>query len=165
MSLDVHRIDPVERAFAQEAGQDRELAGRLARAYRTGTVAIVADMKRLQHIHSPVLSQADGNQWLLAIALILAGAWWKLGWVSAAAGLVPGVAVYATVGQRTIRRRMLARIGRRLDDAAAWRKLWEFGGIVLEEGSTGRRCAAPEGDWRAFVRGLATADPGPGATA
>jgi hypothetical protein len=58
-------LDIAGLAAAEPAeGDDRALLKRLARACRGGTVAIEADPKRLAHIHSPVLGQADANQWL-----------------------------------------------------------------------------------------------------
>ena len=135
-------------------GDDRALLKRLAKACRTGEVAIEADAKRLQHVHSPVLSQADGNQWMLAIAAVLGALWWALGLLWAAGALPVGVAIYTTIGRRTILRRLMRRVDYRLDDPAVWSKLWDFGGVTLREESTGRRCTAPEEDWRDFVRSM-----------
>jgi hypothetical protein len=109
-------------------------------------------MKRLQHIHSPVLSQADGNQWLLAMAALLGGLWWMADWRWAVAAVPLCAAIYVTLGHRAIRRRLMNRVDLRLDDPSSWCKLWEFGGLVLREQRSGRRCAAPEEDWRDFVR-------------
>lgn len=142
------------RSLAPRQGDDRALLKRLARACRTGAVAIETDMKRLQHIHSPVLSQADGNQWFIAVAALVGGLWWWRDWPWAAAALALGVAVYATVGRRDIRRRLMRRVNDRLDDPLAWSKLWEFGGVALREAATGLRCSAPEEDWRSFVRSI-----------
>ena len=151
MNADIHsgnHLQPVA------SGDDREFARRLALAWRMGRVAIVPDMHRLQHIHSPVLSQADGNQWLVGIAVVLGVVWWKLGWVWAGVGLVPAGVLYAILGRRSIRQRMLTRIGSQMENPPAWNKLWEFGGLALEEKATGRRCAAPDGDWRSFASAL-----------
>ena len=135
-------------------GDDRALLKLLARACRSGTGAIEADAKRLQHVHSPGLSQADGNQWMLAIAAVLGALWWALGLLWAAGALPLGVAIYMTIGRRTILRRLMRRVDYRLDDPAVWSKLWDFGGVSLREESTGRRCTAPEEDWREFVRSM-----------
>ena len=137
-----------------ERRDDRALLKLLARAYRSGKVAIEADSVRLQHVHSPVLSQADGNRWVLAIAAVFGLIWWmqSLRW---ALGVLPiGIALYWTVGRKAIRRRLMQRVDDRLDDPIAWNKLWNFGGLALWEGTTGRRCAAPDDDWRGFVRGM-----------
>ena len=40
----------------------------------------------------------------------------------------------------------------RLDDPAGWNKLWSFGGVTLRDEASGARCAAPDEDWRGFVR-------------
>lgn len=142
--------------FAEpSSGGDRALLKRLARACRDGKVAIEADPKRLQHIHSPVLSQADGNRWLLTILATIAALWWTFDWRWAIAALPLGAAVYLTFGRRAVHRRLMFRVGRRLDDPAGWDKLWSFGGIALREQDSGRRCAAPMEDWRGFVRLLA----------
>ncbi len=146
---------PLSTGFAEMQpilGDDRALLKRLARACRSGAVSIEADMNRLQHIHSPVLSQADGNQWLLAMAALLGGLWWAADWRWAMAAVAPCVAIYVTFGHRAIRRRLMIRVDLRLDDPAAWGKLWEFGGLELREEASGRRCAAPEEDWRGFAR-------------
>lgn len=135
-------------------GDDRALLKVLARACRTGAVALEADAKRLQHVHSPVLSQADGNQWLLAIAAVIGALWWAFDWRWAVGALPLAVAVYVTAGRRAIRRRLIRRVDHRLDDPLAWSKLWSFGGVALREEATGRRCAAPEQDWRGFVRSM-----------
>jgi hypothetical protein len=133
---------------------DRARLKRLARAVRSGGVAIETDPKRLQHVHSPVLSQADGNQWLLAGIAAMAGLWWAFGWVWAAAAAPLWAVLYRTLGRRIIRRRLMQRIDRRLDDPVAWNKLWNFGGVGLHEPSSGRRCSSPAEDWRNFARDL-----------
>lgn len=135
-------------------GDDRALLKLLARGCRTGAVAIEADAKRLQHIHSPVLNQADGNQWLLAIAAVIGALWWAFDWRWAVGALPLGAAVYATAGRRAVRRRLIQRVDHRLDDPLAWSKLWNFGGVALREEATGRRCTAPGEDWRGLVRSM-----------
>jgi hypothetical protein len=133
---------------------DRALLKVLARACRSGVVAIEGDCVRLQHIHSPVMSQADGNQWVLAIGAVFGLIWWflSLRW---ALGVLPiGIVLYWTIGRKTIWRRLMRRVDNRLDDPVAWNKLWEFGGLALREDATGRRCAAPDEDWRRFVQNM-----------
>ena len=133
---------------------DRALLKLLARACRSGVVAIEGDAVRLQHIHSPVMSQADGNQWVLAIGAVFGLVWWafSLRW---ALGTLPlGIVLYWTIGRKTIWRRLMRRVDDRLDDPLAWNKLWEFGGLALREDATGRRCAAPDDDWRRFVQSM-----------
>jgi hypothetical protein len=134
------------------AGDDRALLKRLARACRGGTVAIEADPKRLKHIHSPVLSQADANQWLYSLLAAVAALWWALDWRWAAGAALLWLAAYLAVGRRSLARRLMMRIDRRLDDPGAWNKLWSFGGVALREEASGRRCAAPDEDWRGFAR-------------
>ena len=133
-------------------GDDRALLNRLARACRGGTVAIEADPKRLGHVHSPVLSQADANQWLYSLLAAGAALWWALDWRWAAGAAALWLAAYLGFGRRSLARRLMMRIDRRLDDPGAWNKLWSFGGVALREEVTGRRCAAPDEDWRAFAR-------------
>lgn len=140
--------DPAEPA----EGDDRALLRRLARACRSGAVEIEADAKRLGHIHSPVLSQADGNQWLYSLFAMGAALWWTLDWRWAAGAAVVWLAAYLTIGRRALDRRLMRRIDRRLDDPAAWNTLWSFGGVTLRDGASGRRCTAPDDGWRGFVR-------------
>jgi len=148
-------LDIAGLAAAEPAeGDDRALLKRLARACRGGTVAIEADPKRLAHIHSPVLSQADANQWLYALLAVSGALWWALDWRWAAAAAALWLAAYLAFGRRTLARRLMLRIERRLDDPAAWNALWSFGGIALADRETGRRCAAPEEDWRGFARSV-----------
>ena len=136
---------------AADREDDRAALRRLARACRSGAVEIRADFKRLQHVHSPVLSQADGNQWLLGLAAALGALWWTLGWGWALGGLPAAVALYATLGRRAVRTRLMRRVERRLDDPESWGKLWNFGGVTLIDPLSGRSCVAPEGDWRSIA--------------
>ena len=110
-----------------------------------------ADFKRLQHIHSPVLSQADGNQLLLGNAAALGALCWAAGWIWLLAALPIAAAAYVTLGRRMVRRRLMHRVDRRLDDPAAWQKLWNFGGITLIDRNSGTTCVAPDGDWRSLA--------------
>jgi catechol 2,3-dioxygenase-like lactoylglutathione lyase family enzyme len=135
-------------------GDDRALLRRLARACRSGAVEVEADAKHLGHIHSPVLSQADGNQWLYSLIAVGAALWWALGWRWAAVAAILWFAAYLTIGRRALGRRLMRRIDRLLDDPAAWNTLWSFGGVTLRDGASDTRCAAPEEDWRGFVRSL-----------
>jgi len=137
-----------------ERRDDRALLKLLARACRSGVVDIEADSVRLRHVHSPVLSQADGNQWVLAIAAVFGLIWWGSSLRWALGALPAGIALYWTVGRKTIWRRLMRRVDDRLDDPTAWNKLWDFGGLALREGATGRRCSAPDEDWRGFVRSM-----------
>jgi hypothetical protein len=148
--LAIEGPDPAEPAH----GDDRALLKRLARACRSGAVAIEADPKRLRHIHSPVLSQADGNQWLFSFLAVAAALWWALDWRWAAAAGAVWLAAYLMVGRRALGRRLMMRIDRRLDDPSGWNKLWSFGGVTLRDEASGTRCAAPEEDWRGFARAL-----------
>ena len=89
---------------------DRALLKVLARACRSGVVAIEGDCVRLQHIHSPVMSQADGNQWVLAIGAVFGLIWWflSLRW---ALGVLPiGIVLYWTIGRKAIWRRLMRRV-------------------------------------------------------
>jgi hypothetical protein len=134
-------------------GDDRALLKRLARACRGGAVAIEADPKRLGHIHSPVLSQADANQWLYGLLAIAGALWWAMDWRWAAGAALAWLIAYLRIGRRSLARRLMLRIERRLDDPAAWNALWSFGGIALSD-RAGGLCIAPEGDWRGFARSV-----------
>jgi hypothetical protein len=103
---------------------------------------------------SPVNVEAEGNQWaysIVALTLVLAIA---LGYkVGLAVGLL-GIVLYYTVAMHVMRGRIRRRVHETaLRELALWRKLWRFGGVALAAtADSGRRCAAPEGNWHEFVR-------------
>jgi hypothetical protein len=119
------------------------------------TVEIDIDARRLNHIDSPVASEADGNIWIYgAVGLAALVLWWK-GIVPAVAVLAVGALVYLTLGRAYVHRRIERRVREKaLHDLEVWRKLWRFPGLQLRAaGDAGvAECVSPEGNWMAFVR-------------
>ncbi|HUK59740.1 MAG TPA: hypothetical protein VLV50_10960 [Stellaceae bacterium] len=126
----------------------------LAERMRTGDVTLRYDFKRLRHMDSPVAVEAEATRWAYATIAALLAALWFGGWL-VGLGVALAVAIlYYAVGTRMIERNIRRRIDEHslggLDD---WQKLWRFGGVTLvaRDGTT---CAAPDGNWMAFVRGM-----------
>jgi hypothetical protein len=122
-----------------------------------GSVEIAIDLRRLNHMDSPVVVEADSNIWLYGLLAASATVWWMGGMPVGLGALAVSAAVYATAGRRYVQRRIERRIRAvALYDVTAWRKLWRFGGIALSarQGASVRRCAAPADNWMAFVRDI-----------
>jgi hypothetical protein len=133
------------------------LLARLRRLDRDGRIEIVIEPRHLDHIDSPVASEADGNIWVYGLILlaVLAGAWQGLllGLAAAAAGAV----LYFTAGRAYKHRRIERRVREKgLASLATWRRLWRFRGITLRaKDQPGLAdCASPDGNWMGFVRRL-----------
>jgi hypothetical protein len=138
----------------------RALRGLLSR----GALRLELDLARLDQIDSPVAVEADSNIWVYGAIAICAVAFWLGGFYPGIAAIAVSLAVYFTVARRYVRRRLLRRVNERaLGDIETWRRLWRFGGVTLVAAASGGesegRCAAPQGNWMALVRRLATADP------
>jgi hypothetical protein len=126
----------------------------LVRLHGERRVRLRYDFKRLQHMDCPVAVEADGNIFAYAVLGAAALALWRGGWWAALAVGAAGVALYFSVGQAYVRRRIERRVEERaLASLDLWRKLWRFGGIAIEAES-GEICAAPQGNWMALVREL-----------
>lgn len=133
-----------------------KLFSTLHRLRADGKVALRLDYKRLSHMDSPVGSEADGNIWAYGCLALTAAAWWFRGWQVAVAIAVAGVLAYFTLGRLYMHRRIRRRVDDKgLADLALWRRMWNFGGIVLVP-TAGEECAAPQGNWMALVRNLAS---------
>jgi hypothetical protein len=134
------------------------LLSELRRLTAEGKIEIDVDPRRLNHIDSPVASEADGNIWVYgAVGLAALLLWWK-GIVPAVAVLAVGALLYLTLGRAYIYRRIERRVREKaLNDLEVWRKLWRFPGLRLKRmGTPGiADCASPEGNWMAFVRAVA----------
>jgi hypothetical protein len=131
-----------------------ELFRALVRLHAEGKIALELDFKRLHHMDCPVAVEADSN--LLAYGIVAASlfALWRGGWWVALAVAALGVALYFSVGQAYVRRRIRRRIAERaLNDRDLWQKLWRFGGVTLVP-QAGGACAAPQGNWMALVRSV-----------
>jgi hypothetical protein len=130
-----------------------------------GKIRIELDFRRLDHMDSPVGVEADSNIWVYAALPLCALVFWQLGMWPGAAAVAVCLALYFTVGRAYVHRRLTRRIYEgALKDSDLWRKLWRFGGIALVSGEDGAaaRCAAPEGNWMALVRTLASPVDAPG---
>ncbi|HEV2546238.1 MAG TPA: hypothetical protein VGU20_02785 [Stellaceae bacterium] len=129
-----------------------ELLAALRRLAGERKIAIEVDPRRLNHIDSPVASEADGNIWVyggVGIAALLL--WWK-GPVPAVAVLAVGALLYLTLGRAYVHRRIERRVHEKaLNDLAIWRKLWRFPGLRLKAAGM-TECISPDGNWMAFVR-------------
>jgi hypothetical protein len=132
-----------------------ELLASLRRLAGERKIDLDIDPRRLNHIDSPVASEADGNIWVYsAVGLAALLLWWK-GIVPAVAVLAVGALVYVTLGRAYVHRRIERRVREKaLNDLEIWRKLWRFPGLQLRAaGNSGvAECASPEGNWMAFVR-------------
>ena len=151
--------------MSEENNQDNavELFRALGGLVAEGRIALGYDFKRLQHMDCPVASEADANLWAYGTVAAALVALWLGGWWIAGAVSVAGVALYFTLGQFYVRRRIRRRVAERaLESLDVWQRLWRFGGITLaaREGAT---CAAPAGNWMEMVRGLRVPSPPSGA--
>jgi hypothetical protein len=138
-----------------------QLLAALRRLAGERRIEIEVDPRRLNHIDSPVASEADGNIWVYgAVGIAALLLWWK-GLVPAVAVLAVGALLYLTLGRAYVHRRIEQRVREKaLNDLEAWRKLWRFPGLRLKAASDSdlAECASPDGNWMAFVR---TALPSP----
>jgi hypothetical protein len=133
------------------------LLAALRRLDREGRIEIRVDPRRLDHIDSPVASEADGNIWIYpAIGLALLAWWWK-GMLPGLATMGVGVALYLSLGRAYLHRRIERRVHERaLLSLETWRKLWRFNGLTLaaKDRPGVADCASPDGNWMAFVRAV-----------
>ena len=129
-----------------------ELLASLRRLAGEHKVDIEVDPRRLNHIDSPVASEADGNIWVYAAVGLAALLLWWNGPVPAVAALAVGALLYLTLGRAYIHRRIERRVREKaLNDLEVWRKLWRFPGLRLRAPGTAE-CFSPGGNWMAFVR-------------
>jgi hypothetical protein len=134
-----------------------ELFRALRRLVAEGRVALRCDFKRLHHMDCPVALEADSNIWAYAVVAAALVALWRGSWWAALAVGATGIALYFSVGQAYVRRRIRRRIDERaLASLDVWQRLWRFGGIALVPAGGGEACAAPQGNWMALVRSVST---------
>ena len=128
----------------------------LRRLVARGALRLELDFARLDHIDSPVAVEADSNIWVYVFIVVCAAIFWQAGPWPGVAAVVVSLTLYLTLGRRYVRRRLASRVHERaLADGEVWRRLWRFGGVMLVD-DAGERCAAPDGNWMALVRRLAT---------
>jgi len=141
--------------LSETPAEAAELLAALRRLAGERKIDIEVDPRRLNHIDSPVASEADGNIWVYgAVGIAALLLWWR-GPVPAAAVLAVGALLYLTLGRAYVHRRIELRVREKaLNDLGVWRKLWRFPGLRLKAASDSglADCASPEGNWMAFVR-------------
>ena len=134
---------------------DIELLRALRRLIESGALSLELDMRRLDHIDSPVAVEADSNIWVYGAIPICALIFWRLGLWPGVAAVALALALYFTLGRAYVRRRLARRVHERaLQESQLWRRLWRFGGVALVDAASGggARCVAPEGNWMELVR-------------
>jgi len=128
----------------------------LRRLVARGALHHELDFARLDHLDSPVAVEADSNIWVYVFIVVCAAIFWQAGPWPGVAAVVVSLTLYLTLGRRYVRRRLARRVDERaLADGEVWRRLWRFGGVMLVD-DAGEHCAAPDGNWMALVRRLAT---------
>jgi len=151
-----------------DTGTDEQLLSELRRLRNAARLSLELDHRRLAHIDSPVVVEAESTRLVYFGVAASAAAWWFYGAAAGLAAAAACLALYLTLGRADLRRRIARRVEEQaLGDIRLWRRLWRFGGVSLN--GDGRRCAAPDGNWMQFVRELrassAAAGRGRGTTA
>ena len=130
----------------------------ICRAEAAGTLEIAIDFAAVNRAGAPGFRTTDivvppFVLVVLSVYLYLAVAPW-----AAAVALVAGAALLFFVPRPWNRRRTEERTRTlALASLEHWETLWRLGGLAMRAtADPRRRCVAPDGDWRAFVR----ADPG-----
>lgn len=142
-------------APVQSGPDERDILARLRTLHETGRITVAVNRAKLSHMDFPLGLEADGNRWAYAIVVLVVAIWWFLGIYAGVGSAIAGFALYQTVGQRYVERRLQARIhDRGLAEIDTWRKLWRFGGVVLTDPATSKTCLGPEGRWMAFVQDM-----------
>ncbi len=132
--------------------EDKDLLDELRAAHEGGRVAIRLDLKKLDHMDSPIAVQADSGIWIFGLIVATGLTWWFAGTAAGIGAVVVGAIAYATIGRRVIQRKMRRRffeVG--IKNIEPWRKLWELQGITLECAESGEVCSSPDGNWIRFV--------------
>jgi hypothetical protein len=123
----------------------------------SGKIRIELDFRRLDHMDSPAGIEADSNIWVYAGIPACALVFWQFGLWPGAGAVALCIVLYFTAGRAYVHRRLRRRVyDEFLRDSELWRKLWRFGGVALVSGDGAWRCAAPDGNWMALMRGLVT---------
>jgi hypothetical protein len=132
---------------------ERDMLVRLRTLHEAARIGVTVNRAKLSHMDFPLGLEADGNRWAYAIVIVVGVIWWRFGVYPGVASAVAGFALYQTVAQRWIARRLERRIhDRGLAEIDTWRKLWRFGGVILTDPASGETCQGPEGRWMAFVQ-------------
>ncbi len=132
--------------------EDKDLLDELRTAHEGGRVAIRLDLKKLDHMDSPIAVQADSGIWIFGLIVATGLTGWFAGMPAGIGVVVVGAIAYATIGRRVIQRKMRRRffeVG--IKNIGDWRKLWGLQGITLECAESGEVCSSPDGNWIRFV--------------
>jgi len=132
---------------------DTEYLAQLRELVACGRVRIKFDVTKLRGMDSPVVVIAETERWAMGMVALCGAIWWFLGIWPAVAAMAICVLAYVAWGRRGIVRNIEARIHRKaLVEIAVWRRLWQYGGIALED-AEGRMdtCPAPSGSWIQFT--------------
>ncbi len=132
--------------------EDVENLKMLRQMIESGAITASLDLRKLEHIDSPISVQADSNRWIYALIVIVGLAAWLVGWWAAGGAAAAGAVAWFTVGKPWHRRRMVRRFYQEiLRDTESFKKLWRMTGVVLTAARSGATCVSPDGNWRSFV--------------
>ncbi len=110
----------------------RDLFLRLRALVESGALGLELDLKRLDHMDSPVGVEADSNLWIYPGILATGLAFWFLGLYAGLAVAAAALVLFLTAGRAYVRHRLVRRVHQRaLQELDIWRKLWRFGGVRL----------------------------------
>ncbi len=157
-------MNDAERAAPAAEATPADLLRGLRRLVDSGALRLELDLKRLDHMDSPVGVEADSNRWIYPAIILCGAVFWFVGLWPGIAAAILCLAAYLTLGRAYVRRRLVARVHEKaLYDLDLWRRLWRYGGVSLVPGEgaaagaetpRAEPCAAPEGTWMALVRAL-----------
>jgi hypothetical protein len=134
--------------------EEAKLHQAVRRADAEGRIAIEIDFRAVNRSGAPGFRTTDIVVPPFVIIVLSAYLAAQFGWLAGLSALALGGALLYRViwpwnrGRTEARTRALA-----LAELENWTKLWSMGGLALRlTGSADVACAAPAGDWRAFVR-------------
>lgn len=142
-----------------EVENDQSLFERIWYANRDNRLLIGIDLRHFNRPGSPTYSRSDNALPMIATVCCVLTAWMLGGWAWALAILASGMILTLTTAQiwvmHRLRQRTLALVLGGLQD---WLTVWRYGGIdlrLVRDGGKSEQtpeAAAPDDDWRAFVR-------------
>lgn len=133
--------------------EDKDYLRLLREAIAAGTIKPTLDLRKLEHVDSPISVQADSNRWIYSLIIIVSAAAWFGGLWWAIAAAAAGAVAWFSVGKRWHQRRMEQRFyNLALEQTEDWKKLWRMPGITLTDPATGTECVSPDGNWRVFAK-------------
>jgi len=132
---------------------DTEYLAKLRELVTSGRVRVEFDVTKLRGMDSPVVVVAETERWAMGMVAVCGAIWWFLGIWPAVVAMALCMVAYVAWGRRGIARNIERRIHQKaLVDIGLWRRLWQYGGITLEDvdGRTAA-CPAPSGSWIQFT--------------